>query len=163
MQYRQVVCLQGHDTLPNAHCDELLRPTELQACHTGNSTMCVNIRPLTILETSSSFTWNVKPFGEVREAKQRSTPVTTFDRSFQCSTTCGTGRRLRQVNCINSVTKVAYDDDYCTKLSQKPIEYETCNLDPCPTWIADPWSPVSFLTPRRNADRALLFDLRSVR
>jgi hypothetical protein len=22
------------------------------------------------------------------------------------------------------------------------MEYETCNLDPCPAWIADAWSPV---------------------
>ncbi len=62
--------------------------------------------------------------------------------NFQCSTTCGLGRRLRQVHCIDALTKKSYDDQYCAQLPRKPMEYESCNLDPCPVWIADPWSPV---------------------
>jgi hypothetical protein len=48
------------------------------------------------------------------------------------------------VHCIDSLTKIPQNDQYCAKFPIKPVEYETCNLDPCPIWIADPWSPVNF-------------------
>ncbi|CAF1629492.1 unnamed protein product, partial [Adineta ricciae] len=121
MQYRQVVCRQGDDIISNMNCDESSRPLELQACYTYNSTICSVIRPLSSLQSASSYIWDVKQFGE-------------------CSATCGIGRRLRQVHCIDSQTKISYDDQYCAQLPIKPIEYETCNLDPCPTWQTDPWS-----------------------
>jgi hypothetical protein len=69
MQYRQVVCRQGHETLSNTHCDESSRPFELQACHVWNSTICSNIRPVSPIESSSSYIWDVKQFGEVRRIK----------------------------------------------------------------------------------------------
>ncbi|CAF3531154.1 unnamed protein product [Rotaria sp. Silwood1] len=122
MQYRQVVCRYGHETLLNIYCDETRKPLEIQACHVWNSTICSNIRPLPTLESTSSFIWDVKQFGE-------------------CSVTCGIGRRLRQVHCINALTKIAYDDQYCSHLPIKPIEYETCNLGSCPAWVTEPWSP----------------------
>ncbi|CAF3570110.1 unnamed protein product [Adineta steineri] len=122
MQYRQVVCRQGHETISNIHCDEALRPLELQACHMPNNTACSNVRAISIAESTSSYIWDVKQFGE-------------------CSTTCGIGRRLRQVHCVDSSTKMSYDDKYCAQLPRKPVDQEICNLNPCPTWFTDPWSP----------------------
>jgi len=69
MQYRQVVCRQGHETLSDTHCEEILRPFELQTCHVWNNTICSNIRPLSTVESASSYIWDVKQFGEVRERK----------------------------------------------------------------------------------------------
>jgi hypothetical protein len=69
MQYRQVVCRQGHETISNMQCNELSRPLELQACHIYNSTICSNIRPLSTLESISSYIWDVKQFGEVNKRK----------------------------------------------------------------------------------------------
>jgi hypothetical protein len=66
MQYRQVVCRQGHETLSNTYCDETLRPFEIQACHVWNKTICANIRPLS-LESTASYIWEVKQFGEVNK------------------------------------------------------------------------------------------------
>jgi hypothetical protein len=62
MQYRQVVCRQGHETVSNIYCDEKSRPSEIQTCHIWNKTICSNIRP-------SSYIWDVKQFGEVNKNK----------------------------------------------------------------------------------------------
>lgn len=59
MQYRQVVCRYGHETLSNSNCNELTRPFEVQACHVWNDTVCSNMRQ------PSSYIWDVKQFGEV--------------------------------------------------------------------------------------------------
>lgn len=69
MKYRQVVCRQGHETLTNMHCNEISRPYEVQACHVWNSTVCANIRPLSIIENTVSYIWDVKQFGEVNMNK----------------------------------------------------------------------------------------------
>jgi len=122
MQYRQVVCRQGSETIPNNNCDETSRPIELQSCQMWNNTVCKNVRPAAVAESGSTYMWDIKQFGE-------------------CSVTCGTGRRLRQVHCVNSLTKIAYDDKYCSNLPRKPIEYETCSLNACPEWTVEPWSP----------------------
>ena len=71
MQYRQVVCRQGYEILPNIHCNEATRPPELQACHVWNNTTCPNIRPSSIRESASSFIWDVKQFGEVKIKKMK--------------------------------------------------------------------------------------------
>lgn len=67
MQYRQVVCREGHETLLNVHCDETIRPLETQACHVWNNTICSHIRPLPTIQSTSSFIWDVKRFGEVNK------------------------------------------------------------------------------------------------
>ncbi len=69
MQYRQVVCRQGHETLSNIHCNETSRPVELQACRVWNNTICSNIRPIPTIESTSSYIWDVKQFGEVNKKK----------------------------------------------------------------------------------------------
>lgn len=61
---------------------------------------------------------------------------------FQCSATCGTGRRVRQVHCVDTLSKRPHEDHFCAQLPRKPIEYEICHLDPCPVWATEPWSPV---------------------
>ena len=65
MQYRQVVCRHEHNTLSNFDCDENTRPQELQTCRVWNNTICSNIRPLSIIENSASYIWDVKHLGEV--------------------------------------------------------------------------------------------------
>jgi len=70
MQYRQVVCRQGHESLSNIFCNETSRPHELQACHVWNNTICSNIRPLSTIESTSSYIWDVKQFGEVNKKRK---------------------------------------------------------------------------------------------
>jgi hypothetical protein len=65
MQYRQVICRQGPEILTNTHCNETLRPVELQTCYIWNNTICTNARPLSTIDSTSSFIWDVKQFGEV--------------------------------------------------------------------------------------------------
>lgn len=71
------------------------------------------------------------------------------------------GRRLRQVHCIDASTRMPYDDQYCAQLPRKPAEYEACNSDSCPIWIADPWSPVKiFHFYPKNSLMNFLFSVR---
>lgn len=66
MKYRQVVCRDGDETLPNTYCDDMTKPLETQGCHVWNSTICVHIRPPSLMQSSSTYMWEMKPFSEVR-------------------------------------------------------------------------------------------------
>ena len=69
MKYRQVVCRDGDETLPNIYCDETTKPLETQGCHVWNNTVCAHLRPLPIMESASTYMWDLKQFGDVRTTK----------------------------------------------------------------------------------------------
>ena len=56
--------------------------------------------------------------------------------ALQCSVTCGSGVKIRSVECS--------DKDINCDARTKPASTERCDLRPCPRWIASPWEEVEF-------------------
>ncbi|XP_030268089.1 thrombospondin type-1 domain-containing protein 4 isoform X1 [Sparus aurata] len=62
----------------------------------------------------------------------------------ECSTTCGTGRRLVLWECIEKESQTTVPADFCDP-ALKPInQEEDCNIQPCPAyWDVGEWSECS--------------------
>ena len=61
---------------------------------------------------------------------------------FQCSQTCGAGKKLRKVSCVDTVTGQPIDDQLCEK-EAKPRVARRCSKIPCPfMWITGDWTQV---------------------
>ena len=59
---------------------------------------------------------------------------------FQCSTTCGEGRRERYVSCRDHEGNIA-DDAFCVHLP-RPEAAQACMEKPCGQWRTGAWTPV---------------------
>ena len=57
---------------------------------------------------------------------------------FKCSNTCGEGWQMRRVECYS------FDQASTAGCSEidKPIDYQGCNVGPCPQWNHGPWGEV---------------------
>ncbi|CAF1329188.1 unnamed protein product, partial [Didymodactylos carnosus] len=120
IQYRQVACRNEHETIPLTNCDEHVRPVSEQSCYVWDASCTV----LRIGELTRTAYWDVKPWE-------------------QCSVTCGVGRRLRKIYCLDALTKTVQDDRHCSKLPKKPVEFEACETNvPCETyqWETTDWT-----------------------
>lgn len=66
---------------------------------------------------------------------------------MKCSTTCGQGFQRRRVYC-DSVNTNELNSGGCS-IDKKPVDYQTCNLAPCPLirydWRVTNWTEVSDL------------------
>ena len=57
---------------------------------------------------------------------------------LQCSVTCGSGIKIRSVECS--------DKDISCDAGTKPPTSERCELKECPRWITSPWEEVNEFT-----------------
>lgn len=56
---------------------------------------------------------------------------------------CGSGKKLRKVTCVDTVTGQPIDDQLCEK-DTKPRDSRRCSKVPCPyVWVTDAWTQVS--------------------
>ena len=61
---------------------------------------------------------------------------------FQCSQTCGSGHKVREVSCVDTTSGREVKDSMCGAKS-KPRWRRRCNDQPCPyLWIKGEWSKV---------------------
>lgn len=60
----------------------------------------------------------------------------------KCSVTCGSGWRLRRIECRSSSRNESVDASKCKSDSQ-PAYYEQCNAIECPRWQFGSWSSCS--------------------
>lgn len=60
----------------------------------------------------------------------------------QCTKTCGEGSRYRKVVCVDADKGSEVHGVQCD-LSQRPVDRESCSLQPCEyVWITGEWSEV---------------------
>ena len=64
----------------------------------------------------------------------------TVECVFQCSVSCGGGRKQRKVWCMLGSQKVS--DDQCNR-KLRPVAKKECHLKECPEWYPGGWGPVS--------------------
>lgn len=64
-----------------------------------------------------------------------------------CSTTCGVGRQVTEVTCVQIETKIPVDDAHCKDLERPLYQYRQCNkMMQCPkkyTWLVGEWQNCS--------------------
>ena len=61
---------------------------------------------------------------------------------FQCSATCGKGRRGRYVSCRDRLGNMV-EETSCLYVP-KPVSQEACQVKACGKWQLGDWSQVSF-------------------
>lgn len=130
---RRVVVCQDANGRSNSYCDERVKPTESKSCDSGPC-------PL----------WNYGVWGEVGAHHINSFTPSVYQTDiemlffcFQCTQTCGGGRKTRLVVCQRPTGQRL--NDYNCDVLDKPPNMEQCNLQPCPgsaSWHRRPWKPV---------------------
>ena len=73
---------------------------------------------------------------------------------FQCSVTCGEGRKTRLTICINR-NGVHLADSYCK--GRKPRNSKTCKQGKCPHWNTSEWGKVMTVWCSRQYDGVNMF------
>ncbi|XP_041464441.1 ADAMTS-like protein 1 isoform X2 [Lytechinus variegatus] len=61
-----------------------------------------------------------------------------------CTVSCGSGTQTRDIYCIQKISTsmtVRLSDDMCD--GSRLASVQACNVDPCPYWKPEPWSPCS--------------------
>ena len=58
---------------------------------------------------------------------------------IQCSASCGSGVQYREAKCVDMNGAIMADSD-CDPDAQ--VKAQSCNNDPCPTWVAGSWTGV---------------------
>lgn len=77
---------------------------------------------------------------------------------FQCSATCGGGRKLRKIYCMQGEEKV--NETLCDSKLRPAIRKE-CHLKECPEWYPGGWGPVSIHTHKAFREHSLQHRLSS--
>ncbi|XP_021356963.1 A disintegrin and metalloproteinase with thrombospondin motifs 9-like [Mizuhopecten yessoensis] len=121
---RQVVCYHvNRRRIDDDQCDSTLRPETSRTCNGGDCPTVSEDTYETVVITSNNVEgttqWRVGPWS-------------------QCSSTCGTGWKRRQVVCQDELGA----SDKCD-LKQKPDEIERCQTKACGTWNTGMWSQCS--------------------
>ncbi|XP_077545938.1 ADAM metallopeptidase with thrombospondin type 1 motif A isoform X1 [Haemaphysalis longicornis] len=133
--YRNVTCRSAGGTIvDDAHCHGSPRPHEASEC---NRVSCWHApssdRPSDVTSAASEHP-STGPRSNF--AAWKSAPWS------QCSATCSSGVRKRQVSCINEVTGAVLPDEECV-YEKRPAIAEPCDAGTCGKWQHGDWSACS--------------------
>ncbi|KAI8789362.1 A disintegrin and metalloproteinase with thrombospondin motifs 7 isoform X1, partial [Biomphalaria glabrata] len=95
-----------------------------------------------ITEAGDNVPISDSPSGELQEIKKGSKYIWQISEWSQCSNHCGTGIKVRDVFCIQSISGAQVNADHCD-VTSKPTTTEECTQALCTEWTLGNWTTCS--------------------